>query len=42
MTESENKDSGPSNEERIEAWVLQQAGVTFDRASESGKLRVVV
>jgi integrase len=27
--------------ERIEAWVLEQAGVTFDRASEPGRLRVV-
>ena len=27
--------------ERIESWVLEQAGVTFDRASEPGKLRVV-
>ncbi len=27
--------------ERIEAWVLEQAGVQFDRASEPGKLRVV-
>lgn len=27
--------------ERIEAWVLEQAGVTFNSASEPGKLRVV-
>jgi integrase len=27
--------------ERIEAWVLEQAGVTFDRAGEPGRLRVV-
>jgi integrase len=27
--------------ERIESWVLEQAGVTFDRASEPGRLRVV-
>jgi integrase len=27
--------------ERIEAWILEQAGVTFDRAAEPGKLRVV-
>lgn len=27
--------------ERIEAWILEQAGVTFDRASEPGKLRMV-
>jgi len=27
--------------ERIEAWVLEQAGVTFNRASEPGRLRVV-
>jgi integrase len=27
--------------ERIEAWILEQAGVTFDRASEPGALRVV-
>ena len=27
--------------EKIEAWILEQAGVTFDRASEPGKLRVV-
>jgi integrase len=27
--------------ERIEAWVLEQAGVTFDRASEPGRLRLV-
>ena len=27
--------------ERIEAWVLEQAGVQFDRASEPGRLRVV-
>jgi integrase len=27
--------------ERIEAWVLEQAGVTFDRTSEPGRLRVV-
>jgi integrase len=27
--------------ERIEAWILEQAGVQFDRASEPGKLRVV-
>ena len=27
--------------EKIEAWILEQAGVTFDAAVESGKLRVV-
>jgi integrase/vacuolar-type H+-ATPase subunit H len=27
--------------EKIEAWILEQAGVTFDRAAEPGKLRVV-
>lgn len=27
--------------ERIEAWILEQAGVQFDSASEPGKLRVV-
>ena len=27
--------------ERIEAWVLEQAGVPFDSASEPGRLRVV-
>ncbi len=27
--------------ERIEAWILEQAGVTFDAAAEPGKLRVV-
>ncbi len=27
--------------ERIEPWVLEQAGATFDRASEQGKLRAV-
>jgi integrase len=27
--------------ERIEAWVLEQAGMTFDRAVEPGRLRVV-
>ena len=27
--------------ERIEAWILEQAGVTFDRAAEPGRLRVV-
>jgi len=27
--------------ERIEAWILEQAGVTFDAAVEPGKLRVV-
>ena len=27
--------------EKIEAWVLEQAGVTFDRAAEPGRLRVV-
>ena len=27
--------------EKIEAWILQQAGVTFDAKAESGKLRVV-
>jgi integrase len=27
--------------ERIEAWILEQAGVQFDRASEPSKLRVV-
>ncbi len=27
--------------ERIEAWVLEQAGVSFDRTAEPGKLRVV-
>ena len=26
--------------EKIEAWILEQAGVTFDRAAEPGKLRV--
>lgn len=28
--------------DKIEAWILEQAGVKFDRASEPGKLRVVV
>lgn len=28
--------------ERIEAWILEQAGVTFDSASEPSKLRAVV
>ena len=28
--------------ERIESWLLEQAGVAFDRASEPGKLRAVV
>lgn len=27
--------------ERIETWILEQAGVSFDRAAEPGKLRVV-
>jgi integrase len=27
--------------ERIEAWILEQAGVTFDRAVEPGRLRMV-
>jgi integrase len=27
--------------EKIEAWILEQAGVTFDRTAEPGKLRVV-
>ena len=27
--------------ERIEAWMLEQAGVTFDRTAEPGKLRMV-
>jgi integrase len=27
--------------EKIEAWILEQAGVQFDRASEPGRLRVV-
>ncbi len=27
--------------ERIEAWILEQAGVTFDSAAEPGKLRVM-
>ncbi len=27
--------------ERIEAWVLEQAGIAFDRAAEPGKLRMV-
>jgi hypothetical protein len=27
--------------EKIEAWILEQAGVTFDRAAEPGKLRAV-
>ena len=27
--------------EKIEAWILEQAGVTFDRATEPGRLRVV-
>ena len=27
--------------EKIEAWILEQAGVTFDRNAEPGKLRVV-
>jgi len=27
--------------ERIEAWILEQAGVTFDAKAEPGKLRVV-
>jgi len=27
--------------ERIEAWILEQAGVTFDRDAEPGRLRVV-
>ena len=28
--------------ERIEAWILEQAGVQFDAQAELGKLRVVV
>jgi intergrase/recombinase len=27
--------------EKIEAWMLEQAGVTFDRAVEPGRLRAV-
>ena len=27
--------------ERIEAWILEQAGVTFDRKAEPGKLALV-
>ena len=27
--------------ERIEAWILEQAGIAFDRSVEPGKLRVV-
>lgn len=27
--------------ERIEAWILEQAGVKFDRDAELGKLRMV-
>jgi integrase len=27
--------------ERIEAWILEQAGIAFDRAAEPGRLRVV-
>ncbi len=27
--------------ERIETWILEQAGVQFDRAAESGKLVLV-
>jgi integrase len=27
--------------ERIEQWILEQAGIAFDRAAEPGKLRVV-
>ena len=27
--------------EKIEAWILEQAGVTFDAKAEPGKLRVV-
>ena len=27
--------------EKIEAWILQEAGVQFDAAQEPGKLRVV-
>ncbi len=27
--------------ERIEAWVLEQAGIAFDRAAEPGRLRIV-
>ena len=26
---------------RLEAWILEQAGVTFDASSEPGKLRAV-
>ena len=28
--------------EKIEAWILEQAGITFNAAMEPGKLRVVV
>ena len=28
--------------ERLEAWILEQAGVSFDASSEPGKLRMVV
>jgi hypothetical protein len=27
--------------EKIEAWILEQAGIVFDAKAESGKLRVV-
>ena len=27
--------------EKIEAWILEQAGIVFDAAAEPGKLRVV-
>ena len=27
--------------EKIEAWILEQAGVTFDRKAETGKLALV-
>ena len=27
--------------ERIEAWILEQAEIAFDRAVETGKLRIV-
>jgi hypothetical protein len=27
--------------ERIEAWILEQAGIVFDAQAEPGKLRVV-
>jgi hypothetical protein len=27
--------------EKIEAWIFEQAGITFDASVQSGKLRVV-